>query len=442
MIALMAKWFFRTRVTPMFKVIDIWRHPNFQPISTGGVPAGNRDRTVLSQASPCRPRRSVDKRAASNRRFHPAYQPNQQRASSMPPPPPPPTPSPTPPPPQSSTSSPSPPSSPSCQLPSAPPPPPYAGSINHPSGLGGLLNSNNCCYVNSVLQGLTAISVHDHINWLDPRMQAQPALMHLYDAIYDLCFRRRNPSTPPFSAASLRDAVNNLLRNIPNISPGNRFQPGRFECSVEFLQEILANADFSKTIVDFPVAAFCCLCGNRVVQNVNHNKMLTLGVAPGNTPMSITDLYNNRLADTQQFQDEVSYHCTCSNFCTQGMGCSTAVKLQGHLEPTPGNVKILALDRSGIGLGVNGNDKVLTQLNELHQLNGFQLVAVLCHVERTRVRGHWVCFVKKAVTSQPVWWKLDDCRPLTHSNPFLSQCNPSAPARSEDFTIDVLIFKQ
>ena len=221
-------------------------------------------------------------------------------------------------------------------------------------------------------------------------MQAQPALMNLYDAIYDLCFRRKNPSTPPFSAASLRDAVNNLLRNIPNSSPGNRFQPGRYECSVEFLQEILAYADFSQTIVDYPVGAFCRLCGTRVVQNVNHNKMLTLSVVPGNTPISITDMYNNRLADTQHFQDEVICHCTCGNSCTQGMGCSTAVKLQGNLEPTPGNVKILALDRSGIGLGVNGNNKVLTQLNELQHLNGFQLVAVLCHVERTRVRGHWV----------------------------------------------------
>ena len=196
------------------------------------------------------------------------------------------------------------------------------------------------------------------------------------------------------------------------------------------------------TIVDYPVAAFCRLCGTRVVQNVNHNKMLTLSVVPGNTPISITDIYNNRLSDTQHFQDEVICHCTCGNSCTQGMGCSTAVKLQGNLEPTPGNVKILALDRSGIGLGVNGNNKVLTQLNELQHLNGFQLVAVLCHVERTRVRGHWVSFVKKAVASQPVWWKLDDSRPLTHLNPFLSQCNPSAPARSGDFTIDVLIFKQ
>lgn len=462
MIALMARWFFRTRVTPMFKVIDIWRHPNFQPISTGGVPAGNRDRSVLSQASPCRPRRSADKRAASNRRFDPAYRPNQPRratsmphqpptppnqpaANSMPPPPPPDSPSVHHPPPQSSNASPS--SSPNSQLPSAttsgpPPPPSYAGSINHPSGLGGLLNSNNCCYVNSVVQGLTAISAHDHINWLDPCLVSQPALLHLFEVIYDLCLRRRNPSSPPFSAAALRDAVNNFLRNIPNSNPVNRFQPGRYECSVELLHEILAYVNFNQTIVDFPVAASCRICGNRVVQTVNHNKMLTLCVAPSNTPVSLTDLYNNRLADRQHFQDEVLCHCTCNNSCNNDMGCSTAVKLQGQLEPTPGNVIILSLDRTGIGLGVTGNNKVLTELSEVDHLNGYQLVAVLCHVERTRVVGHWVSFVKKSVTNQPVWWKLDDCRPVTHSNPFLTQCNPNRQSTPDDFTIDVLILKQ
>ena len=236
--------------------------------------------------------------------------------------------------------------------------------------------------------------------------------------------------------------MNNLLRNIPNSGLGSRFQPGRYECSVEFLQEILTHVDFNQSIVDFPVAALCRLCGNRVVQNVNHKNMLTLCVSPGNASVSITDLFNNRVADSQHFQDEVSCHCTCSNSCSKDMGCSTAVKLQGKLIPTPGSVKIVALDRSGIGLGVPGNNKVLTQLMELEELNGFQLVAVLCHVERTRVRGHWVSFVKQAVTSNPVWWKLDDCRPLTSSNPFLSQCNQNNLTRPEDFTIDVLIFKQ
>ena len=353
-----------------------------------------------------------------------------------------------PPPPPSSGHSPTPPASTSSpsrsQLPSAapPPPPPYTGSINHPSGLGGLLNSNNCCYVNSVVQGLTAISVHNDINWLDPQLQNHHGLLELYETIYDICLRRRNPSSPPFSTAFLRDAVNNLLRNIPNSGLGSRFQPGRYECSVEFLQEILTHVDFNQSIVDFPVAALCRLCGNRVVQNVNHKNMLTLCVSPGNASVSITDLFNNRVADSQHFQDEVSCHCTCSNSCSKDMGCSTAVKLQGKLNPTPGSVKIVALDRSGIGLGVPGNNKVLTQLMELEELNGFQLVAVLCHVERTRVRGHWVSFVKQAVTRHQVWWKLDDCRPLTSSNPFLSQCNQNNLTRPEDFTIDVLIFKQ
>ena len=101
-----------------------------------------------------------------------------------------------------------------------------------------------------------------------------------------------------------------------------------------------------------------------------------------------------------------------------------------------------ALDRTGIGLGVTGNNKVLTQLTELDQLNGYNLVAVMCHVERTRVRGHWVSFVKKLVTGQPVWWKLDDCRPVANSNPFFSQFDPNRSGRPGDFTIDVLIFKQ
>ena len=73
MIVLQAPWFFQTKVTRMFRVIDIWRHPNFQPIVTGGVPAGNRNRSILTQAPPCRPRRSADKRAASNRRFESSF---------------------------------------------------------------------------------------------------------------------------------------------------------------------------------------------------------------------------------------------------------------------------------------------------------------------------------------------------------------------------------
>ena len=451
MIALMAQWFFRTRVTPMFKVIDIWRHPNFQPISTGGVPAGNRDRTILTQASPCRPRRSVDKRAASNRRFHAEYRPDQSRSAGLMPPPPNPPASPSglpssqsaaPPPP--SYTDPPPPPPPSCAATAPPPPPPsFTGStINHPSGLGGMLNSNNCCYVNAVVQGLTATSAHDHVNWLDPRLQYQIGLLEVYDAIYDICLRRTDPSAPPFSAAPLRDAVNNFLTHIPNSNPGYRFQPGQLECSVELLQEILTHVDFNQTFVDFPVSSSCRICGNMISQTVNHNKMLSLCVTPGNSPLDITGLYNSRLANTQHFQDEVLCHCVCNSSCNQGMGCATAVKLQGQLSPTPGIVTIVALDRTGIGLGVTGNNKVLTELTELDNLHGLQLAAVLCHVERTRVRGHWIAFVKKTVTNQPVWWRLDDCRPIAPSNPFLAQCNPNRPATPGDFTIDVLIFKQ
>ena len=48
--------------------------------------------------------------------------------------------------------------------------------------------------------------------------------------------------------------------------------------------------------------------------------------------------------------------------------------------------------------------------------------------------------VKKTLTGQ--WWKLDDCRPITNTNPFVSQCNPNGPSSHDDFTIDVLIYKQ
>ena len=449
LIALTAHWFFKSRVTPMFRAIDIWRHPNLQPVCTGGIPAGNRNRTVLSHIPPCRPRRSNDKRAASNRRFDADYSgPSQQNTRSnvqsgfptesprytrttsptsptpspVPPPPPPPVP---PPPPPSSASRGS-----------------ASGTINHPSGLGGLLNSNNCCYVNTVVQGLTAISSHDEINWLDPALATQPELLYLCETLYDLCLRRKQCSTPPFSTATLRDSINDLLRGGQH--QGDRFQPGHYECSVELLQEILEHVDFQQFFVDYPVSSVCPLCSIRITQSINHKKMLSFCIIPSSTPLSFSDLYNTRLADKNHSDDEVKCHCICPSDCIREHGCSSAVKLQGELDPTQGNAFVVALDRTGIGLGVTGNNKVLSQLEELDQLNGYNLLAVLCHVERTRVRGHWISFVKKAltVTGPAIWWRLDDCRPVTAENPFLAQVNPSRPSNPMDFTIDVLIFRQ
>ena len=447
LVALMARWFFRSRLTPIFRVIDIWRHPNMQPICTGGVPAGNRDRTLMSRVPPCRPRRSEDKRAASNRRFDPSFtapNPNQQRQTPLPtgqthgPSLPQQTAHPSPPPAASPPRRPPPP-------PPRPPPPPStsAGTINHPSGLGGLLNSNNCCYVNAVVQSLTAISSHDEINWLDPSLNPfhDRELLNFCETLYQLCNMRHNPSSPPFSTASLRDSMNNLLRRAHH-GQVDRFQPGRYECSVEFIHEILVNVSFNGFFVDYPVSAQCRLCNRRVVQSVTHKNMISICVAPNNSPVSCADLYNNRVADTHHFQDQVVCHCICPPDCNRGMGCSSAVKLQGELAPTQGNAIVFALDRTGIGMGVTGNNKVLTQLRELDELNGYNLMAVMCHVQRTRVTGHWISFVKKSVTGQPIWWRLDDCRPVADSNPFLTQCNPNRHGSPEDFTIDVLIFKQ
>ena len=181
MIALMSSWFFKSKVTPMFKVIDIWRHPNFQPISTGGVPTGNRDRSQLVHAYPCRPRKSDDSRAVMNRRFEATFIPSisqtsgtllQSHAST-----------------QANNAS-------SIQL--VPTPVSYS-CVNHTSGLGGLLNANNCCYINSVVQGLISVSIQDNINWLDNRLLHQPELLELCETFYDICIRRRNASTPPFA---------------------------------------------------------------------------------------------------------------------------------------------------------------------------------------------------------------------------------------------------
>ena len=58
-------------------------------------------------------------------------------------------------------------------------------------------------------------------------------------------------------------------------------------------------------------------------------------------------------------------------------------------------------------------------------------------------RGHWICYVKTGNTNQQVWWKLDDCRPISANNPFASQCcvrNPVSPG--DDFSIDILVLKR
>ena len=57
----------------------------------------------------------------------------------------------------------------------------------HPSGLGGLLNSNNCCFVNAVVQGLLAVDAHTHINWLNPRMVSEPSYLQMCETLYDIC---------------------------------------------------------------------------------------------------------------------------------------------------------------------------------------------------------------------------------------------------------------
>jgi hypothetical protein len=116
--------------------------------------------------------------------------------------------------------------------------------------------------------------------------------------------------------------------------------------------------------------------------------------------------------------------------------------VQGNLSETPGEVMMISLDRSGVGLGLPANSKVLTPLRDLSHMSGYNLKAVLCHVERTRVRGHWIAFVKKAVAGQPIWWKLDDSRPVTDLDPFLAQCDPTRQSSPTDFTIDILVFKR
>ena len=435
MVALQAVWFFKHTVTKMFKVIDIWRHPNFQPITTGGVPAGNRDRTVLTQAFPCRPRRSLDKRASSNRRFDPSYQPGQASQS------------------RSGHGQ-----RPSCgnQAPSgsssAPHrPQPRAGAaqdvghgtrsaINHPSGLAGLLNSNNCCYVNAVVQMLTCITAQDEIDMMNPHLAYNHELLNLYETLYDLCQRRQHPSHPPFSAAPLRDCFNALSRASGN---GDKFQVGHCECSLELIQEVLTQVSFTNNFfADFPVVATCHICNQQISETVANNRMLSVALTGGVVSESVPDLFRTRMDARQHFLDFVHCHCVCPPNCPRTLGCSSAVRVQGHLSETPGEVLMISLDRSGVGLGLPANSKVLTPLRDLSHMSGYNLKAVLCHVERTRVRGHWIAFVKKAVAGQPVWWKLDDSRPVTDLNPFLAQCDPTRQSSPTDFTIDILVFKR
>ena len=430
MIVLMAPWFFTSKVTPMFKVIDIWRHPNFQPVSTGGVPSGNRERNMLIQASICRPRKSDDRRTVGNRRFDPNYSLVNPRSSSG----------------LNSAHQ----SQLSVQQQQIPAPQSHLPSIDsattnslcyHPSGLGGLLNSNNCCFVNAVVQGLLAVDAHTHINWLNPRMVSEPSYLQMCETLYDICISRGNPAIQPFSASSLRDDINTFLSSLPNSPPGDRFQVGQYECAMEFLQEIISNIDFNNMFVDFLVEAHCPYCGHQVSGTVTHKNMLTLSLLPCRSPVSLSVLFDNRLQERQNPQDQLNCHCTCPATCTGGLGCSTAARLQGHLLQVQGRVLIIGLDRSGLGFGPGQNIKVLTQLREFEDIDGFHLAAVLCHVQRVSVRGHWIGFVRKDIAGQQTWWKLDDCRLLNAVNPFLSQCRASTNPHPDDYTIDVLIFK-
>ena len=112
--------------------------------------------------------------------------------------------------------------------------------------------------------------------------------------------------------SQLRDNMNTHIRILPNASQNDRFQVGVYECAVEFLQEILNNIDFSNNIVDFPVRALCQRCGNVVLHNVSHNYMLTIGILPNASPVSVVDLYTNRLKDRNYRQDHLPCHCDCA----------------------------------------------------------------------------------------------------------------------------------
>ena len=428
MIALQAPWFFRHTVTQMFKVIDIWRHPNFQPVTTGGPPAGNRDRSVMTQAFPCRPRRSEDKRAASKRRYDTTFQSESTSTHQASPPRPPP-----PPPPQSAGINTSP-----TRLPT----PSLGGgaAVNHPSGLAGLLNSNNCCYINAVVQILTCVVAQDEIDMLDPRLLNSPELLDVYETLYDLCQRRQYSSQPPFSTAPLRDCFNALYRVSSNV---DRFQVGRFECAIELLQEVLTSICFNiQFFVDFPVVATCLNCNQQISEIVANNKMLEVAVPLGLVPFNVSDLFQTRMNDRQHFLDFVHCHCVCLPNCSRAAGCSSALRVQGHLSSTPGDVMIIKVERMSIGLGLPVNNKVLTPLSEPNQIQGYNLVAVMCHVEKTMVRGHWISFVKRTVGGQPTWWRLDDSRPVINSNPFNSQYDPTRQGTPTDFTIDILVFQR
>jgi hypothetical protein len=214
------------------------------------------------------------------------------------------------------------------------------GLTDHRSGLGQLLNPGNSCFAVSAFLGILTAEFDLHLN---PAILRDEAHRHLDTVLRELCHRRRDPSTAPFSVVPLIDAVNE--------SQVHQFLYMNFECAVEFMEVFLSELQLLPDyLVTHLEVGTCQECGARSqqvsVQSFNnmktviqghflHDKMLQLAVPDQAAPVSVSDLVTG--LRTALPPGQVTLTCLSDNAC-QGL----AIQMT-QLRPNPGNCTVLYL---------------------------------------------------------------------------------------------------
>ena len=281
-----------------------------------------------------------------------------------------------------------------------------------------LQNIQNTCYACAAVQGLYAVDVANHLQRVYAPVQDN--LSNMLQPILNL-----TPNSQRFDIVNLINALN-LCLPAPNM-----FKIGRQECAGEFLDALLENVNLSSHISRFEEFATCPLCnGPQIVGMPTTRSPYILlfpldesAAGPAEVFTQVTRLFNQPHT---------------SNVC-QTVDCALCLSplVAGRVQCTEQALKIFWIGRNLTARG----GKCLQQIVEprAHVLwRGRECVVVLAHSGRNVRTGHWFTFLKE----NGVWWRSDTSFPGPRlENPFQTQLVPSNPPASQNFTIDILIFK-
>ena len=403
---------FRSAKKKEARLNDIRRPETQRPLSSG-PPANNRNIDVFVSPASSPARRTRDTRRNQRNVFVQSFQsPNQQTSSST-----------------------SPSSSPARQRPRLSPSilrqiplqtnqrqqqqqgdSSSASSINHPSGLGNLLNIQNTCYAASCLQLLLAADMHLNIDLTNRDNNHQ----NLDTTFIRLCMDRDNPAIRPFSMVPLVTAFNTCL------SAQDRFSLPHQHCAADFLGKIFEHLEIQ---IGFICVLYeqgtCIVCNSNVMQLSQAPYMLEVTIPQQQPAVSLSTHIGAAITNP------------IAGLSCRSQGPCYGQPLPGTMSIQPGNCFFAHVNRNSFGTAA----KILTPLIEPQdndiQWQGKSLLAVLAHEGRTVRAGHWLAFVKVG----RAWFRLDSSQPQTirNENPFTAQI--ALPTNQNGYTIDILVFK-